>query len=66
MEVALSLPEKLYLTMVLIMFASFTVLLAMLSWLDARETRLQRRREQIAKASTKAHGISPSGAATQQ
>ena len=41
----MSLGEKIYLAMVVSMFVMFMVLLATLSWLDAKDARLERRRQ---------------------
>jgi high-affinity Fe2+/Pb2+ permease len=44
----MSLGEKLYLTMILVLFLSFGLLMASLCWLDAIEDKAQRRRERRA------------------
>ncbi len=49
----MSFGEKVYLAGVLFAFASFMVLMGTLSWLDARDTRIQRRREKISQESKK-------------
>jgi hypothetical protein len=41
----MSLGEKIYLAMVVFMFASFLIVMGTLSWLDARADRIQRRHE---------------------
>lgn len=41
----MTLPEKVYLAMVLIMFFGFMIVLLTLSWLDAKHSRIRRRRE---------------------
>jgi len=41
----MSLGEKLYLAGILFLFASFMVVVGTLSWLDARDERIKRRRE---------------------
>jgi hypothetical protein len=47
-----TLPEKVYLAMVLIMFFGFMFLLFALSWQDAKETRVRRRREALPDTAT--------------
>lgn len=46
----MSFGEKIYLAGVLFAFGSFMVLMGTLSWLDARDDRIQRRREEANKA----------------
>ena len=41
----MSFGEKIYLAMVVFMFASFLIVLGTLSWLDAREDNIRRRHE---------------------
>jgi len=49
----MSFGENIYLAGVLFLFASFIVMLGTLSWLDAKDARLQRRREKAREASAK-------------
>ena len=46
----MSLGEKLYLAGILFLFASFMVVVGTLSWLDARDERINRRREKASQA----------------
>ena len=46
----MSFGEKIYLAGVLFAFGSFMVLMGTLSWLDARDERIKRRREKANKA----------------
>ena len=59
----MSFGEKIYLTMVVFMFAMFIVLLGTLNWLDAKDARLQRRREK-ARQTTHKPGAFIAGSAT--
>ena len=47
----MSFGEKIYLAGVLFAFGSFMVLMGALSWLDAKEDRIKRRREKANKTS---------------
>ena len=58
--------EKLYLAMVLFLFASFIVLMGVLSWLDLKDDRIRRRRALHAaaqKTAAQKEAVVPGGAA---
>ena len=43
--------EKIYLAGVLVVFATFMIMMGSLSWLDGRDERIKRRREMMEKRS---------------
>ena len=59
----MSFGEKIYLAGVLFAFGSFIVMMATLSWLDARDERIKRRREKAKQASPVKHEAFVVGAA---
>ena len=59
----MSFGEKIYLTGILFVFASFIVMVGTLSWLDARDERIKRRREKAKQASPVKHEAFVTGAA---
>jgi hypothetical protein len=50
-ENPVSVDEKIYLAGVLVVFATFMLILGPLSWLDGRDERIKRRREKTAQRS---------------
>jgi len=47
----MSIEEKIYLAGVLVVFATFMLILGPLSWLDGRDERIKRRQEKASKRS---------------
>ena len=62
-ESVMSFGEKIYLVGVLFTFGSFIVMMGTLSWLDARDERIKRRREKAKQAASVKHEAFVTGAA---
>jgi len=58
--------EKLYLAGTLFVFASFIALIGTLSWLDAKDERIRRRRERVKQSSSAKQEAFVTGAAARR